>query len=103
MRYRLNKVYKSGGKLYADVDVEYDPVQGVATKGKKMAAAGSRGSMTAEEYGDLVGASVRLGFTPDDLDCALGVIEHNGKDETPVRWRLLRLRLDQEVNRHKSK
>ncbi len=55
--------------------------------------------MTAEEYGDLIGAAVRLGFTADDLDCALGEM---GGGTTPVEWRLLRLRLDQEVQRFKK-
>lgn len=54
--------------------------------------------MSSSEYASLISAAVRLGYTPDDLDCALGTISGpDGSDETPERWLQLRARFDSEV------
>ncbi len=63
---------------------------------QKVAASGG---MSQEEYIALNLAAHRLGYTVDEIDMALAKSESNGRDVTPEKWRLLRLRLDQEVQR----
>ena len=56
--------------------------------------------MSAAEYGALMRAAIRLGFSPADFEFALWTVtDPNGDDKTPARFLELRARLDAEVAR----
>ena len=86
--YRVNKVYKSNDKTYADVDLIHPGVTIM--------------SAVQADYAQYVQAAAKMGFTSDQLDQALTTVTNpSGRDVTPVAFKLLKLRLDNYIGKKK--
>ena len=86
--YKVNSVYKSNNKTYADVDLIHPGVTIM--------------SAVQVDYAQYVHAAVALGFTADQLDQALtNITNTSGRDVTPVAFKLLKLRLDNYIGKKK--
>lgn len=76
--WKCNKIYKSGGKIYMDVDLLHPGVQAAIV------------TSVESEFTKILQQAAERDYSADQVNCALGTIQGpDGQDKTPASWKAL--------------